>query len=365
MKSKLNVCLLVVSLMLVASETMAQTKRPVKKRPPTTTPTSGYSSGYGAPATQDTSKGSGSGYTSGYGTAPTTTTTSTQVPDTLPIKVVKSSGSGFGDSAKVSMRPDGAITDASLIKDKTPLIYEHLREDDAVYKHRVWRIIDTREKMNLPFGFSADDDNGNQRVIAILLTAIKEKKVMAFDPAVDDRFTTPLDWEKIQTKLAGVPDTVPVFDLQGNPIAKEVRQKFVELDSINKFQLKEEWVFDKESSRMFVRIIGIAPMMKIKTSGAGITLGDEEYPMFWVYYPDMRPIFAKHEVYNPKNMGGRMSWEEIFESRFFSSYIVKSTQDNPFDRSFKDYLKDPLFRLLEGENVKEKIFNYEQNLWSY
>ncbi|MEY3508163.1 MAG: Gliding motility associated protein GldN, partial [Bacteroidota bacterium] len=25
----------------------------------------------------------------------------------------------------------------------------------------------------------------------------------------------------------------------------------------------------------------------------------------------------------------------------------------------------PLFRLLEGENIKERIFNYEQDLWSY
>jgi hypothetical protein len=28
-------------------------------------------------------------------------------------------------------------------------------------------------------------------------------------------------------------------------------------------------------------------------------------------------------------------------------------------------IKDPLFQLLEGENIKEKIFNYEQDLWSY
>jgi len=29
------------------------------------------------------------------------------------------------------------------------------------------------------------------------------------------------------------------------------------------------------------------------------------------------------------------------------------------------YVKDPILALLEGENVKEKIFNYEQDLWSY
>ncbi|MEJ7672626.1 MAG: hypothetical protein WKF59_07920 [Chitinophagaceae bacterium] len=59
--------------------------------------------------------------------------------------------------------------------------------------------------------------------------------------------------------------------------------------------------------------------------------------LFWVYYPDMRPIFANYEVYNPKNMGARMSWEELFESRFFYGRIIKSTMDNPYDRYFKRF----------------------------
>ncbi len=50
--------------------------------------------------------------------------------------------------------------------------------------------------------------------------------------------------------------------------------------------------------------------------------------LFWVYYPDLRPLLAKYEAYNGKNFGGRMSWEELFESRMFSARIVKSTIDN-------------------------------------
>ena len=88
--------------------------------------------------------------------------------------------------------------------------------------------------------------------------------------------------------------------------------------------------------------------------------------MFWVYYPDLRPILAKYEVYNPKNMGmGRMTWEELFESRMFSSYITKSTLDNPSNANIRQIVKDPILTLLEGENIKDRIFNYEQDLWSY
>jgi hypothetical protein len=114
---------------------------------------------------------------------------------------------------------------------------------------------------------------------------------------------------------------------------------------------------------MFVRILGIAPL---KTSYLPNGQERGSTVMFWVYYPDLRPTLAKYEVYNPKNMGtGRMTWEELFESRMFSSYITKSTLDNPFNRTIRQAIKDPILALLEGENIKERIFNYEQDLWSY
>jgi hypothetical protein len=86
-----------------------------------------------------------------------------------------------------------------------------------------------------------------------------------------------------------------------------------------------------------------------------------------LYSPDLRPTLARYEVYNPKNMGmSRMTWEELFESRMFGSYIVKSTLDNPYNRYIKSIMKDnPMMALLEGENIKDKIFNFEQNLWQY
>jgi len=76
-------------------------------------------------------------------------------------------------------------------------------------------------------------------------------------------------------------------------------------------------------------------------------------------------MLAKYEAYNGKNYGARMSWEELFETRMFSSRVIKSTIDNPGDLFINGYVKDPILQLLEGDDVKEKIFNYEQDLWSY
>jgi gliding motility associated protien GldN len=272
------------------------------------------------------------------------------------------------DTPKKSLRNDAAI-ERNLVKDRTPLAYENIREDDAWYRERVWREIDIREKMNLPFRYKADEDNGNQRFIIILLNAIRTGEVSAFDPTVDDRFTTPMTTAKIGDMIAGKCDTTSIPDYAKDPTGSKGLMKDTMVcaefnpDDIVKFRIKEEWVFDKESSRMYARILGIAPMKTYTDNNTGVVLG--EAPLFWVYYPDLRPTLAKFEVYNGKNFGARMSWEELFESRFFASNIVKSTIENPYDMYIKGYIKDDILRLLEGENVKEKIFNFEQDLWSY
>ncbi len=272
------------------------------------------------------------------------------------------------DTVKVSLRPD-AIVDRQLVKTRTPLDYEYVREDDAWYRERVWREIDIREKMNLPFRYRADDDNGSQRFLSIILHAINKGQLFVFDPTADDRFTTPMSTAKVGEVISGKCDSVSVIDWAKDPSGSKgifkdsVVCKEFNPEDIVKFRLKEEWVFDKETSKMIVRILGIAPIKTYVDENTGVVQG--ESPLFWIYYPDLRPILSTYEVYNGKNFGAKMSWEELFESRYFSSTIVKSSIDNPYDLYIKQYIKDDMLRLYEGENIKNKIFNFEQDLWSY
>jgi hypothetical protein len=111
---------------------------------------------------------------------------------------------------------------------------------------------------------------------------------------------------------------------------------------------------------MYCRIIGIAPVASIQIRDKVI-----KRPLFWVYYPDLRPILARNEVYNPKNFSSRITWEELFESKFFNGYIIKSTLDNYNDKPLNALYKDPMRRLIEGEKIRQKIFNYEQERWVY
>jgi gliding motility associated protien GldN len=267
---------------------------------------------------------------------------------------------------KRSLRNDNAI-ERNLVKDRVPLAYEHIREDDAVYMQRIWREIDVHEKMNLPFVYKADSDLGNQRFINILLNAIKNNGITAFSP-IDDRFTTPLTLAEVAESLTSKPRSIQIPDYANDPDGSLGLMRDTTItddfdpDKVERYWVKEDWIFDKESSRMHVRILGIAPLKSVYNEDGSFR---DVLPLFWVYYPDLRNEFSRHEVYNGMNYGARMTWEELFESRMFASRIIKSTINNPNDLFIRSYVKDPILALLEGENIKEKIFNYEQDLWEY
>lgn len=277
------------------------------------------------------------------------------------IPIITDSSGMLDTVVRKSLRNDNAFDKTSLTA-RTPLPYEHLRWDDALFAEKVWRELDLREKMNQTFRYEAENDNGSQVFVNMLLKAVNTGQVTAFE---DDRFSIPKSLADISLVTQGRNDTVArtaVDDINKIEAYVVTRASF-DPKSVVKLRIKEEWVFDREASRLFCRILGIAPL-KTEYLPNGQERGTSA--MFWVYYPDLRPMLAKAEVYNPKNMGqSRMTWEELFESRMFSSYIVKSTIDNSSNKNIRQYIKEPILALLEGENIREKIFNYEQDLWSY
>ena len=266
---------------------------------------------------------------------------------------------GFDAKPEIALRNNYAV-DRSQVKDRKPLEYENLRDDDNVWSEFIWREIDAREKINQSFMYPGKDDNGDQRFFSVLLNAIKNDSVTAFS-SDNDRFTIPLATDQVLNQTAGAYDTVDVPDPVTGAVERVITKKpKFSPDSVYTFRIKEQVIFDKEASRLFTRIIGIAPIAKQVVAGKS-----QPRLLFWVYYPDLRKTLAKVDVYNPKNFSSRMTWEELFESRFFSSYIIKSSANNPNDRYLNAMIKDPLFRLLEGDNIKTRIFNWEQDLWQY
>src|SRR5215217_6232313 len=117
----------------------------------------------------------------------------------IPYRVDSSAGGGLDTTIRRSLRQDGAFAPDTL-NQRTPLDYEFLRKDDALYAEKVWRELDLREKLNQSFRYEGKENDGDQQFMTILLKAILAGKVMAFD---DDRFTKPLMVADIQQRLGG------------------------------------------------------------------------------------------------------------------------------------------------------------------
>lgn len=251
-------------------------------------------------------------------------------------------------------------------KERTPLAYQYIRPKDAVWGKRVWEEIDTREKMNHPFVYEGEDEQGNSMMlINILVQAVLDGEITAFK-GVDDRFTTPLTLEEVNTELKGQADTIPVTD----PITGEVTQEIIRNDfnpeMVKSFRIKEDWVFDRQTSRLYCRIIGIAPLEDKLDPETGELRG--RMPLFWLYYPDLRPVLAQYDVYNPDNFYQHITWEDLFEMRRFNGQIVKV--DNSLDRTIEEEIpgnsqEAGIKRLLKGREIHNKIFDFEQSLWVY
>jgi len=251
---------------------------------------------------------------------------------------------------------DGYYKKANILGARvTP--YANLREADVVYSKRVWREIDLRDKMNQFLG------SPKARLIDVLMSAVEAGELTAYDPSPSkddpngDGFAIPLTPSKAKARLA---DSVVVdkYDAKGEKVGSSLQAGEFNADSIIRFRIKEDWVFDKQRSIFEPRIIGIAPLTKIKVAG----IESDFQPVFWIYFPEARQVLATKEAVSRYNDATGLSFDDVFIKRLFASVIVK--QSNQKDERIKDYAQG-IDRLYESEKVKKTLLDWELGLWQY
>ena len=249
---------------------------------------------------------------------------------------------------------DGVV-EKTLMFENRVLPYEPIREADIAWEKRIWRIIDTREKRNLVFRYP------EKSFFSIVQELANNGDINVFR---DDRFTEPIDGDELVQLLNRV-DTSVVFDPETYEEQIKITTSEINWEDINRYRVKELWFFDEETSRLRVRILGIAPIKEEYDDETG--LFKYEAPLFWVYYPQIREPLSKFQVFNDNNDNAPMTWYDLFEARIFSSYVYK--QSNVLDLRLKDYFESSeqvgLDILLESEKIKNDLFNFEHDLWEY
>ncbi len=248
-------------------------------------------------------------------------------------------------------RPLDDIVEKKIVYEKRLLPYDQVREADIFWEKRIWRVIDIREKMNLPFAYP------ERPFFTILMDGAINEEITVYSTE-DDKFTSPLTPDEVASMGATV-DTVITFDPETYEEQIQVVRNDLNPEDVKRFRMKEIWFFDEETSTMQVRILGIAPMIDVKDENGNFRY---EKPMFWVYYPEARKILSRESVFNPGNDASPNTWEDLMEMRFFASYISK--ESNVLNRRLQDYLSG-VDLLLEADKIKREIFNFEHDLWSY
>ncbi|MCL4283275.1 MAG: gliding motility protein GldN [Flavobacteriales bacterium] len=258
------------------------------------------------------------------------------------------------------------VLDGAYIKEHTKtqrvVPYPYIREADVMWYRRVWREIDLREKINLPLYYPTEPINDRKSLFDVIKQGILEDgSITAYDPGpigTDDEFKKPMLPTEVKDLLISQ-DTTFTENIYTGAMDTAFINKEVKSADVLKYRVKEDWIFDRQRSVMDIRIIGICPMREnIGPDGEkrGFT------PLFWLYFPELRYVLVNWDVYNRENDAERRSFDHLFWSRQFNSTITKVS--NVYDRNIAQY-KTGIDALLQGEEIKEYLFNFEHDLWNF
>jgi len=251
------------------------------------------------------------------------------------------------------------------IPNKAPVPYAYLREADVMWAKDIYRIVDLKQKQNLPLFYPLNPINDRYNLVSLILWGIDNEGIRAFssqDP--HNEFTIPLDRNQIDEVFGAGTQTIKRLDMDGNLVDTTITNER-RTDEVKQILVKEKWFFDKNHSVMNVRIVGLCPIRLSQQ------LDDQGMPTetilkrktVWVYFPELRPLFARHEMFNENNDAQRISFDDYFIQRRFNSYIF--AESNVYqNRVITDYSMG-LDALLEAERIKTYLFETEHDLWEY
>ncbi len=252
------------------------------------------------------------------------------------------------------------------IPNKAPVPYSYVREADVMWAKDIYRIIDLTQLQNLSLYYPVNPIGDRFNLVSLLMWGIDNEGIRAF--STDDpknEFTIPLDRNKVDESLGAGTETISKINVSTGIPEDTVITNERRIDEVKQILVKEKWFFDRNNSVMNVRIVGFCPIRVYNTldeNGMPTDIIRKEQT-FWVYFPEIRSLLARHEIYNDGNDAQRISFDDFFMQRRFDSYIF--AESNLYgNRAINSYAIG-VDALLEGEQIKEALFNIEHDMWEY
>lgn len=259
------------------------------------------------------------------------------------------------------------------------------RTDDVVWSRVVYRIIDMRFKQNyqLYTPVSAEDPVYSSLFRTMLRAIEKGMPVYEKSSIVGDirpYFNlSPMSKEMIPTVL----NTDRTGELGDGNIATS-EYMLLNYDSISdkmtfngysynsfvrnqlKFMIQEIIFFDKHYSRMYSKLLAIAPM-NVDNAGIyeGMSVMEALYGqiLFWVPFDAFRPHMAQQYVTPRGSNSARVTFDDFFIQKKYSSYLVGV--DNIYSRMIPEIGTTYEEIQKEQKRIETELLNTEQDLWEY
>lgn len=263
----------------------------------------------------------------------------------------------------------GQKTEAELVADNDkPLPYGYVMDRDILMGKRTWEIIDLDERVNFPLYFPVDGEvmktKERQPLFNVLINGIKDSTITeVYDTSY---FTDKKSLKDIESSLVFVDttDTAREYINAGEAVPEEFINKIqIEAYHVDSYKVVGYWYFDKRQGELKYRMLGICPVVPDV-----YTMNNDEkdyIELFWVYFPAARDVLHEAKAFNDKNSAMPFSFDHLLNSRRFSAVIY--LEENVYgDRKIADYMQENAqMQLLESDRVKEKIRDFEQDMWNY
>ncbi|MFB9055875.1 gliding motility protein GldN [Mariniflexile ostreae] len=262
----------------------------------------------------------------------------------------------------------GVRTDAQkAIDNDKPLEYGYVDDRDILFSKIVWEKIVLDERANFPLYYPIDTNNigSNRRSLYdVLMKSIKSNKIKnIYD---DSYFSSKRTLKDIEASLSKVDTTemgIEQLNAGENLSAEYIDRRDITAADIQEYHIKGLWYFDKRQAELKYRLLGIAPV------APDVNFIDTEQPdlveLFWVFFPDAREVLHEAKSFNNQNSSMPFSFDHILNSRRFHGYIYKE-ENVQGDRTITEYVsQNSLMQLLESERIKDKIRDFELDMWTY
>ena len=247
------------------------------------------------------------------------------------------------------------------------------RADDVVWSRIVYKIIDMREKQNYQLYFPMRANDEYKSLFRLMLDAIC-KGVSVYRRNPRDIVPSFSDSVRLQgeelSKVFAYDSNIDNNLIQINPVTKEPKigndQYFNYIKNQFKFLIQEIVFFDKHTSRMYSKIMAIAPLYTLhpdNTQSKNPVKFFQESVLCWFAFDELRPYLARQYVIPNGNETQRLTYDEFFAQKLYSTYLLGD--GNMFNRMLIESEVSRSKIMKEQTRIETEILNFEEDLWEY